>query len=188
MGMGIFKSFFILSLILVLGGCLGKELPKIQHYELSLDSKIWNQDTMQKNLAKKRHFIIYQGTEASLKIASKKIAYKANANTIGYFVKSEWIEPLPLMIDSLVAKAAKYSNILLSESTSTKDSFKLQILDLYYDERSEVVVLNLLVRTQDSNHLLTRKVEVQSGGFGEIIEAMNQAINFALLDSFLLLH
>lgn len=186
MQMGIFKNFFILSLVLVLGGCLGKELPKIQHYELSLDSKIWNQDTIQKNLAKK-HFI-YQGTEASLKIAYKKIAYKANANTIDYFAKSEWIEPLPLMIDSLVAKAAKYSDVLLSESTSTKDSFKLQILDLYYDEKSEVVVLNLLVRTQDSNHLLTREAKVQSGGFGEIVEAMNQAINFALLDSFLLLH
>ena len=186
MQMGIFKNFFILSLVLVLGGCLGKELPKIQHYELSLDSKIWNQDTIQKNLAKKRHFI-YQGTEASLKIAYKKIAYKTNANTIDYFAKSEWIEPLPLMIDSLVAKAAKYSDVLLSESTSAKDSFKLQILDLYYDEKSEVVVLNLLVRTQDSNHLLTREVKVQSGGFGEIVEAMNQAINFALLDSFLLL-
>lgn len=183
----IFKSFFILSLIFVLGGCLGKELPRIQHYELSLDSTIWNTDKLQKNLTKKLHFA-YQGTESAVKIANKKIAYKTSTNAIEYFAKNEWIEPLPSMVDSLVLKAAEYSGISLLDSANVGEFFKFQILDLYYDETSEMVVLNLLAKQKGSNRLITREINVQKGGFDEIIKAMNQAVNSALLDSFLLLN
>ncbi|WP_297811666.1 hypothetical protein [uncultured Helicobacter sp.] len=181
----IFKVFFISILLLVFSGCLSKELPRIQHYELSLDIEVWKQEN--KRIPKSP--LIYQGTEASLKIANRKIAYKTNANTFDYFVKNEWIEPLPLMIDSLVLKVAEYADISLLKSANARTSnFKLQILDFYYDTKREVVVLNLLLAQQDSNHLLTKETKVQKGGFDEIIKAMNQTINSALLDSFALLN
>lgn len=184
------KTFFILIFIFVFGGCLGKELPRITHYELSLDTETLSQYQTQFTGKKVRNPspFVYLGSEASLKIASKKIAYKINENAIEYFVRNEWIEPLPLMIDSLVLKASKpLGYIPTKELKSRIPTLALNLLDFYYDEKQEIVVLNLLVKIRDSSQLLKKEVKVQKGNFYQIIVAMNQAVNSAILDSFNLL-
>ncbi len=172
--------------VLVFGGCVGKELPKIQHYELSLDTEILHQYETQK--AQNPRAFFYLGTEASLKIAGKKIAYKTNQNTIEYFVRNEWIEPLPLMVDSLVLKTSKQMGFTLAkEHRVGVPTLALNLLDFYYDQKRETAALNLLVKTQNSSHLLTKEVKVQKGDFYQIILAMNQAIHSALLESLAIL-
>lgn len=177
-------SVLFLVFGLIFSGCLGKELPTIQHYELSLDSNFGKATNSATKNVRNPQEILYLGTDASLKIASKKIAYKTNANTIEYFVKNEWIEPLPLMVDSLMLKAAKQIGFsLASEKKNGIPTLSLNLLDFYYDQKREIVVLNLLVKQNHTSFLLNQEVKVQSGGFHAIILAMNQAINAALLES-----
>lgn len=177
-------SILFLAFGLVFGGCLGKELPTIQHYELSLDSNFGEATNSATKNMRNPQEILYLGTDASLKIAGKKIAYKTNANTIEYFVKNEWIEPLPLMVDSLMLKAAKQMGFsLASQKKNGIPTLRLNLLDFYYDQKREIVVLNLLVKQNHTSFLLNQEVKVQSGGFSAIILAMNQAINAALLES-----
>ncbi|WP_300796872.1 hypothetical protein [Helicobacter sp. UBA3407] len=185
------KIFFILIFIFVFEGCLGKELPRITHYELSLEPEILSPYPTQFAGKKVRNpsFFVYLGSEASLKIANKRIAYKINENAIEYFVRNEWIEPLPLMIDSLVLKASKpLGYIPVKELKSGIPTLALNLLDFYYDEKQEIVVLNLIVNIKDSSQLLKKEVKVQKGDFYQIIVAMNQAVNSAILDSFNLLN
>ncbi len=183
----IFKGFFLLACLLVFGGCLGKELPKIQHYELNLDTESLKQyevkraTTTQK--ARNSRPFVYLGTQASLKIASRKIAYKTDENTIEYFARNEWIEPLPLMVDSLALKMFAPMNLTMTkEMKSGIPTLALKILDFYYDKRQEVVMLNLLVQKRDSNSIFSVETKVPKGDFYLIIGAMNQAINSALID------
>ncbi|MCM1224693.1 MAG: hypothetical protein NC548_60620 [Lachnospiraceae bacterium] len=181
-------SVLFLVFGLIFSGCLGKELPTIQHYELSLDSNFSKTTNSATKNVRNPQEILYLGTDASLKITSKKIAYKTNANTIEYFVKNEWIEPLPLMVDSLMLKATKQMGFsLASEKKNGIPTLSLNLLDFYYDQKHEIVMLNLLVKQNHTSFLLNQEVKVQSGGFHAIILAMNQAINAALLESLTLL-
>lgn len=182
----IFKGFFIFVCLLVFGGCLGKELPKIQHYELNLDTEALaryraERATIAQKARNPRPFV-YLGTQASLKIASRKIAYKTDENTIEYFVRNEWIEPLPLMVDSLVLKMFEPMNLMMAEEIKSGiPTLALKVLDFYYDKQQEAVVLNLLVQKHDSSTILNVETKVPKGDFHLIIGAMNQAINFALI-------
>ena len=183
----IFKGFFLLACLLVFGGCLGKELPKIQHYELSLDAETLMRYATERatteQLARNPRPFVYLGTQANLKIASRKIAYKTDENTIEYFARNEWIEPLPLMVDSLVLKMLKPMNLTMTkEMKSAIPTLTLKILDFYYDKQQEAVVLNLLVQKRDSSVILNVETKVPKGDFYLIIEAMNQAINSALIN------
>lgn len=182
----VIRVSLFLVFLLVLSGCLGKELPKIQHYELNLDSN-FGKDANQ--ITKKPYAIFYLGTEASLKIAGKKIAYKTNENTIEYFARNEWIEPLPLMVDSIVIKAAKQMGFsIIAEKRNGTPTLSLNLLDFYYDQSREVAVLNLLIKQDNTSFLLTKETKVQSGDFYQIIVAMNQTINSALLELLSLLN
>ncbi|MBD5164840.1 hypothetical protein [Helicobacter sp.] len=184
----IFKGFFLLVCLLVFSGCLGKELPKIQHYELSLDTEALarhkaERATMVQKVRNPLSFV-YLGTQASLKIASRKIAYKTNENTIEYFARNEWIEPLPLMVDSLVLKMFEPMNLVMTEEIKSGiPTLALKVLDFYYDEQQEAVVLNLLVQKHDSSTIFSVETKVSKGDFYLIIGAMNQAINSALINA-----
>lgn len=184
----IFKGFFLLACLLVFSGCLGKELPKIQHYELSLDTEILTQhkaeQTKMVQKRQKARSFVYLGTQASPKIASRKIAYKTDKNTIEYFVRNEWIEPLPLMVDSLVLKMFEPMNLVMAEEIKSGiPTLALKILDFYYDKQQEAVMLSLLVQKHDSNVILNVETKVPKGDFYLIVQAMNQAINSALINT-----
>ena len=161
---------------LVFAGCLGRDLPVVNHYELQLQKS-------EKTCKKMRSFY-FLGVSVQEKIKGKKIAYKESENRLEYFVRNEWIENLPLMVDALLTKGAQNHCVNLSQNPiKAKETLSLNIYDLYYDANENVAVFNALLtreKTIQKSIWIKEKVAVKDGDFSKIIEAMNEAVNLGI--------
>ncbi|MBX7490527.1 hypothetical protein [Helicobacter turcicus] len=177
---------WILGLTIIFSGCFGK-VPQMQYYELEalgdksgFQTKARNMQSMDSNKNLKMRTISWEINVAQ-KIASKKIAYKNNTNSIAYFSKNAWIEPFSVMLDSLAQKIA--INYGICNDTST-EHLKINVLDCYFDTQRESVFVRLLVESKKGSAFVVKEELVESGGFIKIIEGFERALNTAFLEVF----
>lgn len=172
--MGTIKWIFMACLTAIFSGCLGRDLPQVQHYELN-----FHQETLKE--VKQNRSLNWE-IIVSPKIANKDIAYKRNQNRIDYFANNAWIEPFSIMLNALSQKIAE--NLGIHFSTQGK-TLKINVLDCYFDAIKEKVFVHLLVESKDSSWLINLEEKVAEGGFIKIVEAFEIAINRSLTEAFL---
>lgn len=159
----------------LLGGCVGKEVLPPNSYQLEIPYK--------QAECKKVRVYHWLGIEVAEKINTRKIAYVESPNKIAYFAKNQWVESLPNMLDSLMVKAA-YQNCvsLVKGGDFSKDSLKLSVLELFYDEVSDSVVFEAKlerskgVEKRAKTLWIYKQKRVSEGDFTEIIKAMNAVV------------
>lgn len=161
-------------------GCLGRELPMVNHYELQIQND--------KQDCKKEKTIFWQGIFAQDKINTRKITYKESANRLEYFVKNQWIESLPTMLDSMILKSAEnYCVKLTTNSHKSVNALALNVQDLYYDTQKNKAVFNAYANIELKNvksFWIQEEVAVKDGDFSEIIKAMDKAVNQGIQELF----
>lgn len=167
------KNIIILIIFTFFSGCFSK-IPQANLYEIGFLE-------LPQNTQKKQKSIVLN-LAVSPKIASTKIAYKTSANSIAYFVKNKWVEPLDIITYEVAQKSANALNISLLDSGEVL--LKIDILDFYFDSTKEAVVLNALVNFKDSSFLNRQEISVREGDFSEIIKAFEIALNKSFLEIF----
>lgn len=178
------RYVWVLGFVIVFSGCFGK-MPQVQHYELgTLEDK-----TRMKNTESKMDFnqslrvrTLAWEINVAPKIASKKIAYKNNANSIAYFSKNAWIEPFSVMLNSLAQKIA--INYGIWNATNSTKYLKINVLDCYFDAQEERVVVRFLVESKEGSAFVVKEELVESGGFIKIIQGFERALNVAFAEVF----
>ncbi|WP_299545961.1 hypothetical protein [uncultured Helicobacter sp.] len=165
------------GLLVVFSGCFGK-MPQMQYYEIGalkseeLESK------------KDSNFFKHLSWEISVvsKIASKRIAYKNNANSIAYFSKNAWIEPFSVMLNSLAQKIA--GNYGIWNVKNSKEHIKINVLDCYFDAQKEQVFVRFLIESNKENIFIEKIEFVESGEFIQIIKSFERALNAGFVEIF----
>ncbi|MDY2585561.1 hypothetical protein [Helicobacter sp.] len=200
--MGWIKIAWIASFIVVFSGCFAK-IPQVQYYEIEALNGV--------KLESKKE--LFWEISVAPKIASKKIAYKTNANSIAYFSKNAWIEPFSVMVDSLALKIAGNYGILNAQNGGVWGSqdaktqvgrVKINVLDCYFDAQRESVFVRFFVEiiggsefggsvfegsvvrgSELEKSAVIEKVEqVESGEFIQIVKAFERALNAGFVEIF----
>lgn len=176
---GLMQIAWIASFILVFSGCFGK-MPQIQYYEI----EALNGVKLESKKDSKPRTLVWEISVTS-KIASKKIAYKNNANSIAYFSKNAWIEPFSVMVNSLALKIAGNYGILNSQvSQDSKEHIKINVLDCYFDTQREIVFIRFFIESSKGSVFIEKVELVESGGFIQIIKGFERALNAGFAEIF----
>ena len=154
--------------VVVLYGCFSK-VPQVQYYELNAEG-----GALEVTSTSFTRMLSWE-IDVAPKIASKKIAYKDHANAIAYFSRNAWIEPFPILLQSLMQKVA--ANLGISNAKDALEHLKIEVLDCYFDTQKEQVFVRILVEFNGSRSLFVRVASVESGGFIRIIEAFERVFN-----------
>ncbi len=164
----------LLCLFFILSGCAIKS-PIAQSYEITFNQALW-EDYHAKNPQ-----TVKLELNVSPKIAHYKIAYKNNENQIAYFAKNVWIEPFSDLLKTFAQRAILYAGFTQDEGGKV---ITLNVLDCYFDAKTEKVVFNLFVKIEDSHFILKQEEEVAKGDFLQIIQAFERAINHVFIKIF----
>ncbi len=175
------RMIFGVAVVGFLSGCVGKEVLPPNSYQLEIPYK--------QVQCKKMKVYNWLGIEVAQKINTRKIAYVESPNKIAYFAKNQWVESLTNMLDSLMIKAA-YQNCvsLVKNRDFDRDSLKLWVLELFYDEVSNHVVFEAKLEksAKEAKTLwIYKEKSVSDGDFTEIIKAMNVVVLEGYLEALL---
>lgn len=172
------KQIFTALLILLFSGCLNRELPPINHYELFVKDS--------SNACESYRNYQWLGAEVAQKINSKNIAYKESPNKIEYFSKNQWIINLSDMLNTLIPQIAKNHCIALLQAPNIPKSLKISVFDLHFEDSQVFFNAQGITLKNNATYSLPIRttINVKEGGFETIIEAMNKAIVNGLNDFF----
>lgn len=172
------KLIFTSLLILLFSGCLSRELPPINHYELFIEESF--------NTCESYQNYQWLGAEVAQKINGKNITYKESTNKIEYFSKNQWITNLSDMLNTLIPQIAKNHCIALLQGPNIPQSLKISVFDLYFEDSQVFFNAQGEISKNNTAYILPIRatINVKEGGFETIVEAMNQTILNSFNDFF----
>ena len=165
------KILFLISVVTLFSGCLGKQIQTLNHYEIY--TPLTNKEC--KEYIQLNHIVI----EVAQKINNIKIAYKEDDNKLEYFVKNKWVSNLQDMLETTLSKIAKNNCISLSGNDNAKN-LKLKVLDLYYDSPNNKAIFNAILELDYKQIWIEKQIKIKEGDFTKIINGLNEAVNSGL--------
>ncbi|CAM2899628.1 hypothetical protein [Helicobacter burdigaliensis] len=182
------QCFFVVFAVLIFSGCVGREIPAKNYYELKTEFK--GENTLRKPLE------IAFALSIPQKLDTKKIAYKKETKSVSseqdpklyYFAKNEWVgNTKEILEDYFIQIALNKNNILLKRSTkNTSNKIHLKVIDLYYshnDESVKFVALGFFSTKEDTRVYIiskSQKVGEEYGDFRDIPRAFSEVLEKAL--------
>ncbi|PZT48511.1 hypothetical protein B6S12_03290 [Helicobacter valdiviensis] len=193
----ILRYFFVILVVFVLSGCVGREVPAKNYYELKGEfggeGKLKTPMELEFTLS------------VPNKLDTKKIAYKNETKKeieiksmqneqnpqLKYFAKNEWVgNTKEILEDYFIQVALEKNNILLKKSAkNTKGKIHLKVMDMYYSHNDESVKFRALgfFSIKEGVNIVyiiseSEKVGKEYGDFRDIPEAFSRLLDKALSD------